>query len=389
MLAIDSARCSAQYDQSDLDTPGGTHSRTGEVEILGAEDNGDDQRIVVKKYANRRLYNTATSSYVTLDHLARLTQEGVDFVVYDAKSGEDITRSVLTQIIVEEEAKGENLLPIAFLRQLITFYGDNMRWMVPQYLEHMIQSFAENQDRMRGAMQDAMGNLFPFGNLEDMRKQNMAFFEQAMRVWSPFAAGQGTGQAAGGPAAGTRPASRPAAPAPAVDPSELAAAKARAIQDQADLVRLKAEVESLRAELQEKAKALEPTATPTTMPAGAPLGKDTANPPEPANNPGAQTPVTEARPSTPVPEKPAAATGRRAAAKAPATKPPAVKAPAAKAPAAKTTGRTAPAKAAASKPPAAKRGRPAGSTRARAAKAAPAKPADANQPAKTPDAKKN
>ncbi len=334
---------------------------------MGAEDKGDDQRIVVKKYANRRLYNTATSSYVTLDHLARLTQEGVDFVVYDAKSGEDITRSVLTQIIVEEEAKGENLLPIAFLRQLITFYGDNMRWMVPQYLEHMIQSFAENQDRMRGAMQDAMGNLFPFGNLEDMRKQNMAFFEQAMRVWSPFAAGQ----AAGTPVAGMRPPAQPAAapPMPAVDPAELAAAKAKAVQDQADLVRLKAEVESLKAELEAKAKALQPAAVPAEAPRGAPLGKDNASPPEPANNPGPGPASEEASPPAPTPVKPSAPARRKPAAKAPATK----------------TGRAAPAKTAAAKTPAtkapaAKRGRPAGSTSSRATKA---------QTAKAPDVKKN
>jgi polyhydroxyalkanoate synthesis repressor PhaR len=142
--------------------------------------------ITIKKYANRRLYNTETSSYVTLDHLCHMVQDGVDFVVYDAKTGEDITRSVLTQIIVEEEAKGQNLLPINFLRQLISFYGHSMQWMVPSYLEQMMNALSENQDRLRQSMQDAFGGMFPFGGLEAMGKQNMAAFEQAVRLFSPF-----------------------------------------------------------------------------------------------------------------------------------------------------------------------------------------------------------
>jgi len=165
--------------------------------LAGTEKNGKskgdgDGPIVIKKYANRRLYNTATSSYVTLDHLCQMVQEDVDFVVFDAKSGEDITRAVLTQIIVEEESKGQNLLPINFLRQLISFYGDSMQWMVPRYLEHMMEAFAQNQDRMRQSMQETFGGMFPFGNLEEMGKQNMALFESAMRMFSPFgAAGEG------------------------------------------------------------------------------------------------------------------------------------------------------------------------------------------------------
>ncbi|HYE01037.1 MAG TPA: polyhydroxyalkanoate synthesis repressor PhaR, partial [Alphaproteobacteria bacterium] len=103
---------------------------------MASSEEGKSPPITIKKYANRRLYNTATSSYVTLDHLAQMVKDGADFVVYDAKSGEDITRSVLTQIIVEEESKGQNLLPIGFLRQLISFYGDNMQWLVPRYLDH-------------------------------------------------------------------------------------------------------------------------------------------------------------------------------------------------------------------------------------------------------------
>ena len=156
----------------------------------GKTKGGADGPITIKKYANRRLYNTATSSYVTLDHLCQMVQDDVDFVVYDAKSGEDITRAVLTQIIVEEEAKGQNLLPINFLRQLISFYGDSMQWMVPRYLEHMMESFAQNQDRMRQSMQETFGGMFPFGNLEEVGKQNMALFESAMRMFSPFPPGQ-------------------------------------------------------------------------------------------------------------------------------------------------------------------------------------------------------
>jgi polyhydroxyalkanoate synthesis repressor PhaR len=144
--------------------------------------------ITIKKYANRRLYNTATSSYVTLDHLCQMVQDGVDFVVYDAKTGDDITRSVLTQIIVEEEAKGQNLLPINFLRQLISFYGHSMQWMVPSYLEQMMDALAQNQDRLRQSMQEAFGGMFPFSSLEAMGKQNMAAFEQAMRLFTPFSA---------------------------------------------------------------------------------------------------------------------------------------------------------------------------------------------------------
>lgn len=153
-----------------------------------AENAGKPDPVTIKKYANRRLYNTATSSYVTLDHLCKMVQEGIDFVVYDAKTGNDITRPVLTQIIVEEESKGQNLLPITFLRQLIGFYGDNMQWMVPRYLEHMMTVFSTNQDRMRQTMQETFGGMFPFGNIEEMGKQNMVLFENAVKAFSPFAA---------------------------------------------------------------------------------------------------------------------------------------------------------------------------------------------------------
>ena len=145
--------------------------------------------IKIKKYANRRLYNTATSSYVTLDTLCQMVKEGKEFEVADAKTGEDITRSVLTQIIVEEEAKGENLLPIGFLRQLISLYGSNMELIVPNYLEYTMRSFAENQDRVRNYFQETMGGVFPFASLEEMGKQNLALFERTMRMFSPFTGG--------------------------------------------------------------------------------------------------------------------------------------------------------------------------------------------------------
>src|ERR1700743_2099779 len=146
------------------------------------------QTVTIKKYANRRLYNTATSSYVTLDDLSKMVKEGVEFNVYDAKTSEDITRPVLTQIIVEEEGKTEQtLLPISFLRQLIGFYGDNMQWLVPKYLEHSMGSLAKNQEQLRNYFQTTFGSMFPFGStLEEMGKQNMAMFERAMKMFSPF-----------------------------------------------------------------------------------------------------------------------------------------------------------------------------------------------------------
>src|SRR4051795_11433546 len=147
---------------------------------------GDKPPVIVKKYANRRLYNTATSSYVTLEDLARMIKEGGDFVVKDAKTGEDLTRSVLTQIIVEQEQKGQNLLPISFLRQLIGFYGDNMQFLVPGYLEQAMLAFARNQEQMRTNLRATFG-MFPFGQFEEIGKQNMALFERTMRMLSPAA----------------------------------------------------------------------------------------------------------------------------------------------------------------------------------------------------------
>ena len=152
--------------------------------------------VVVKKYANRRLYNTETSSYITLDNLADMVRQGRDFVVYDAKTGEDITRSVLTQIIVEEEGKGRALLPTAFLRQLIGFYGDQMQSLVPRFLEQAMGAFAQQQEQMRAAMQKTMGSIgtmFPFGNMEEVGRQNMAMMERALSLFTPFYRGSETG----------------------------------------------------------------------------------------------------------------------------------------------------------------------------------------------------
>jgi polyhydroxyalkanoate synthesis repressor PhaR len=145
----------------------------------------DGRPVVVKKYANRRLYNTATSSYVTLDDLARMIKNGGDFVASDAKTGEDITRSVLTQIIVEQEQKGQNLLPISFLRQLIGLYGDSMQFLVPGYLEQAMLAFAQNQEQMRRNLQATLG-IFPFGQFEEMGKQNIALFERALQMLAPY-----------------------------------------------------------------------------------------------------------------------------------------------------------------------------------------------------------
>src|SRR5580765_5275890 len=175
--------------------------------------------VVIKKYANRRLYNTATSAYVTLDHLATMVKEKTDFVVYDAKTGDEITRSVLTQIIVEEENKGgQTLLPIPFLRQLISFYGDSLQGVVPQYLEMSMTQFARNQEQMRKYLQNAFG-FNPFQQFEAIGKQNMAMFEQAMRAFNPFPRPGGPG--APPPAAnGQEPPARTDAtttPAPAND----------------------------------------------------------------------------------------------------------------------------------------------------------------------------
>jgi len=143
--------------------------------------------VTIKKYANRRLYNTGTSTYVTLEDLATMVKAGEDFAVYDAKTSEDITRSVLTQIIVEQEGKeGQSLLPINFLRQLIRFYGDSMQNLVPRYLEVSIDSLTKEQEKFRNQMVQAFG-VTPFGPLEEHVRRNMEMFKQAFSMFTPFA----------------------------------------------------------------------------------------------------------------------------------------------------------------------------------------------------------
>ena len=150
-----------------------------------------DEPVIIKKYANRRLYNTGTSTYVTLEDLAAMVKKGEDFVVYDAKTGEEITRSVLAQIIFEQENKeGQNLLPIAFLRQLIRFYGDSMQMLVPRYLEVSIDSLTKEQEKFRSQMAQTFG-VGGFGPMEDQVRRNMEMFERAFTMFAPFArAGQ-------------------------------------------------------------------------------------------------------------------------------------------------------------------------------------------------------
>ena len=165
------------------------NGETGERTALARGNNmaKSDEPIVIKKYANRRLYNTGTSTYVTLEDLAGMVKHGEDFTVCDAKTGEDITRSVLAQIIFEQESKaGQNLLPITFLRQLIRFYGDSMQMLVPRYLEVSIDSLVREQEKLRQHLTQAFG-AGAFGALEDQVRRNMEMFERAFAMFAPFA----------------------------------------------------------------------------------------------------------------------------------------------------------------------------------------------------------
>ncbi len=176
--------------------------------------------IIVKKYANRRLYNTGTSSYITLEHLAAMTREGRDFKVIDAKTGEDITGSVLTQIIMEEEQRGPTMLPVNFLRQLISMYGDSMQSMVPHYLEESMESFRRNQEQFR----EAMAGAFKGGPFEALAKRNLEVFESATRAFT-----EGSRQEAATP---------PAAGSAETQAEELRALKAQMAQLQEKLEKL-------------------------------------------------------------------------------------------------------------------------------------------------------
>lgn len=176
-----------------------------------------DGIVIVKKYANRRLYNTETSSYITLDHLAAMIRAGRDFKVVDAKTDEDITHNVLTQIIMEEESRGETMLPVNFLRQLISMYGDSMQAMVPGYLEASMDSFRRNQEQFKSAVEGAFAGT-PFA---DMAKRNLAMFEAATQGFKPGAA----------------------APAPAAAPAAGKDAEMAALK--AELAALKDKIEKL------------------------------------------------------------------------------------------------------------------------------------------------
>lgn len=161
-----------------------------------------NEPVVIKKYANRRLYNTGTSTYVTLEDLAEMVKKGEEFTVQDAKSGDDITHPVLTQIIFELENKaGNNMLPVPFLRQLISFYGDQMQMVVPSFLEQSMIAFAREQERMREEMKKAFGKTpmdmmnvtTPIKAIEEQTRRNIEMFQNAMRMFSPFP-GQGEAQ---------------------------------------------------------------------------------------------------------------------------------------------------------------------------------------------------
>jgi polyhydroxyalkanoate synthesis repressor PhaR len=192
------------------------------------------ERVVIKKYANRRLYNTASSSYVTLEHLSEMVKQNVDFVVYDAKTNEDITRSVLTQIIFEEESQqGQSLLPIQFLRQLIGFYGNSMQAFLPSYLELSLASFTQQQERMRTqftSLSQKPGTTV----FDEQVRQNLVLFDRAMKMFSPFAYAP--------------PKPEDAAPAPAAPRAEPAAPAS----DEA-LVALRKQMEDMQAQIEKLA----------------------------------------------------------------------------------------------------------------------------------------
>lgn len=180
-----------------------------------------DGPVIIKKYANRRLYDTSTSSYVTLDHLSDLVRRGIDFEVRDAKSGEDLTRSVLTQIIFERETKGEGALPLGFLRKLIGFYGGGPQALLPAWLEMSMNSFAESQERWTKAMSGS-GN--PFNMFEQQARANMQMFEQAMKMWTPGLSGSKSDES-------SKSSKREA---PSTDPVSILQDQMRAMQEQLD-----------------------------------------------------------------------------------------------------------------------------------------------------------
>jgi polyhydroxyalkanoate synthesis repressor PhaR len=201
--------------------------QTGE----GRRKGGEGEPVVIKKYANRRLYNTASSSYVTLDHLAEMVRQGVDFVVFDAKTNEDLTRTVLTQIIFEEENRSQqNLLPLQFLRQLIRFYGDSMQALVPSYLELSLEGFTRQRERMQKEFGGPFGGTEVLEKIQEQVRQNLQLFDRAMKMFTPFGYAQaGEEDAAKGQTAPSQgaPSPPPAAAAPASSEDALAELKAQ------------------------------------------------------------------------------------------------------------------------------------------------------------------
>jgi polyhydroxyalkanoate synthesis repressor PhaR len=179
------------------------------MNLTKANGDGAHQPIVIKKYANRRLYDTSASAYVTLEHLSELVKEGKEFTVLDAKSGEDLTRAVLAQIIFEQENRKEGVLPVSFLRQLIQFYGDSFQSMLPAYLEMSMKSFAQQQEKWREYMHSALGDADKAKAFDDQVRKNMEMFEEAVRLFTPYAhkSGEDAGSAAARPgfAAGAGP----------------------------------------------------------------------------------------------------------------------------------------------------------------------------------------
>jgi polyhydroxyalkanoate synthesis repressor PhaR len=170
---------------------------TGSSEDVARDTDQEIRPVIIKKYANRRLYNTDTSTYVTLEDLAEMVRSERDFVVYDAKTGEDLTHSVLTQIIVEQESRGTNLLPIRFLRQLIRFYGDSMQRLVPSYLEFSLDSLTRQQEDYRRRFAHVFGTA-AFEAMQDQVRKNFVAFERALGLFSPFASME-DGKAANAP----------------------------------------------------------------------------------------------------------------------------------------------------------------------------------------------
>lgn len=155
-------------------------------EINSMENQKNEAPVVIKKYANRRLYDTETSMYITLEDLCQRVKEGREFTVVDAKTGQDLTRQVLTQIILEQEMKGSPLLPVSFLRSVIRFYDDNMQGVLQHYLDTSMRTFMNNQEQMRGMVGKAMGGFAPMNQFEEMTRNNVALFEKTMQMFNPF-----------------------------------------------------------------------------------------------------------------------------------------------------------------------------------------------------------